>query len=79
MQTTEMEQDQTFLHGTYSNLTSFFIGHNILKYFNDFYDWHLSISSQKKKHKQVKRNKNTRDMCKSDNIFPYLQRSTLFK
>ena len=24
-----------------------FIGHKILKYFNDFYNWHFSISSQK--------------------------------
>ena len=32
---------------TYSNLTSSFIGHTILKYFNGFYDWHLSISLQK--------------------------------
>ena len=24
-----------------------FIGHKILKYFNDFYNWHVSISSQK--------------------------------
>ena len=33
-------------HGTYPNLTSFFIGSKILKYFNDFYNWHLSISLQ---------------------------------
>ena len=32
---------------TYSNLTSFFIVHTILKYFNDFYNWYLSISLQK--------------------------------
>ena len=25
-------------HGTYFNLTSFFVGRKILKYFNDFYD-----------------------------------------
>ena len=24
-----------------------FIGHKILKYFNDFYNWHFSISMQK--------------------------------
>ena len=29
------------------NLTLFFIGRKILKYFNDFYNWHLSISFQK--------------------------------
>ena len=32
------ETKQTFFHETYSNLTSFLIGHKILKYFNDFYD-----------------------------------------
>ena len=32
--------------GIYSNLTSFFICHKILKYFNDFYNWHLSILLQ---------------------------------
>ena len=31
-------------HRTHSNLTSFLIGQKILKYFNDFYNWHLSIS-----------------------------------
>ena len=41
------EINQTFFHGTYSNLTLFFIGHKILKYFNDFYNWHFSISLQK--------------------------------
>ena len=30
-----------------SNLTSFFIGLKILKYFNDSYDWHLSVSLEK--------------------------------
>ena len=33
----------------------------------------------KSKHNQVKWNKITQDMCKSDSIFPYLQSSTLFK
>ena len=33
-----MKQNQTFFHEIYSNLTSFLIGHKILKYFNDFYD-----------------------------------------
>ena len=28
-------------HGTYSNLTSFFIGRKILKYFDEFHDWYL--------------------------------------
>ena len=31
------------------------------------------------KHKKVKRNKITREMCKFDSIFPYLQSSTLYK
>ena len=43
----EMKQNQTFFHGTYSNLTSFFIGGKILKYFNDFYNWHFPILLQK--------------------------------
>ena len=33
----------------------------------------------KSEHNQVKRNKITSDMCKSDSIFLYLQGSTLFK
>ena len=43
----EPKQNQTFFHRTYLNMTSFFIGHNILKSFNDFYNWHLSVSLQK--------------------------------
>ena len=92
-QTMEKKQNQTFFHGTYSNLTLFlskhikvfqwlskltflnfmtkmnpnngnetksdifprdifksdivFIGRKILKYFNEFYYWHFSISLQK--------------------------------
>ena len=42
----EMKQNCTFFHGAYSNLTSFFIGHKILKYFIDFYNWHMAISLQ---------------------------------
>ena len=33
----------------------------------------------KSEHKQVKQNKITRDMCKSDSAFPYLKCSALFK
>ena len=33
----------------------------------------------KSEHNQVKWNKITRDMCKADSIFPYLQGSMLFK
>ena len=36
-------------------------------------------SHRKSEHNQVKWNKKTRDMSKSDSIFPYLQSSTLFK
>ena len=38
-----IEIKSVIFRGTYSNLTSFFIRHKILKNFNDFYDWHLSI------------------------------------
>ena len=63
---------------TYSNLTLFFIGHKIIKCFNDFYNWHLSISLQKWT-KQLKWNKIKWYVCNSDSTFPYLQNSTLFK
>ena len=43
----ETKQNQTFFHESYSNLISFFIGHKILKCFNNFYNWHLSILVQK--------------------------------
>ena len=43
----EMNQNQTFFYETYSNLTFFFIGRKILKYFNDFYNLHFSILSRK--------------------------------
>ena len=42
----EIKQNQTICYGTCLNLTSFLIGHKILKYFNDYYNWHLSISLQ---------------------------------
>ena len=35
-QTMDVKQNQIYFHGTYSNLTLFFIGHKILKYSNDF-------------------------------------------
>ena len=41
------ETKPDIFHGAYSNLISFFIGHKILKYFNDFYNWYLSTSLQK--------------------------------
>ena len=53
----EMKQNKTFFHETYSNLTSFFIGHKTLKYFSDSYFRHISISLQKlAQASQVKRN-----------------------
>ena len=33
-----MKKNQTFFHGTYSDLALFFIGRKIPKYLNDFYD-----------------------------------------
>ena len=42
-----MKQNQTFFYETYSNLTSFFISRKILKYFNDFQNWHILILLQK--------------------------------
>ena len=41
------KKNQTLFYGTYPNLTSFFIDCKILKYFNDFNNWHLSVSSPK--------------------------------
>ena len=43
----ETKQNQTHFHESYSNLIPFFIGHKILKCFNNFYNWHLSILVQK--------------------------------
>ena len=40
------ETKSDIFHGTCSNLTSSFIDHKILKDFNDFYNWDLSISFQ---------------------------------
>ena len=40
------ETNHTFFHGTYSSLTKFFICYKMLKYFNDFYNWHFSIPWQ---------------------------------
>ena len=43
----ENEAKSDIFHRKNSNLTSFFIGRKILKYFNVFYNCHLLISSQK--------------------------------
>ena len=65
-----------YFHGSYSNLISFFIGHRILQYCNDFHSWHLSISLQKWAQTKIKIKW---DICKSVNIFPDLQNNMLFK
>ena len=44
----ENETKSDIFHGTYSNLTSFYIGHKMLKYFKDFYSWNFSILLQKR-------------------------------
>ena len=60
-----------FFHETYSNLTSFFIGHKIWNYFNEFYNRHFFQFHCKSEYKQVTWNKIKQDMRKSDSIFPY--------
>ena len=35
----ENKTETDIFHGTYSNLTLFFIGREILKYFNDLCNW----------------------------------------
>ena len=44
---TGIETQLDIFYGTYSNLTSFFIDHKILIYFDDLRNWYLSISLQK--------------------------------
>ena len=46
-QSKRSETKSDIFHGTFSKLAPFFIGHKLRKYFNDFYNWHLSISLQK--------------------------------
>ena len=53
-----------------------FIGHKILKYFNEFHNWHFSVSLQKWAQTKIKIKQY---MCKSVNTFPCLQSRTLFK
>ena len=64
-----LKQNQTFFRGTYSNLTLFFIGCKILKNISMTFIIGTSQSHCKSEHNQVKRNKMTRDMCKSGIIF----------
>ena len=42
-----VKQNQTFFHGTYSDLMLLFTGRKILKYVNGFCNWHFSIWLQK--------------------------------
>ena len=72
-----MKQNQTFFHGTYSNLTSFFIGWKILKYFNDLHNWHHLNHCKRAEISEMKLNQMER--LQIWQYFPYLQRSTLFK
>ena len=44
METMEMKQNQTFSHGTYSNLTAFLTRRKVLIFFNDSYYQDFSIS-----------------------------------
>ena len=41
------ETKSDIFHGAHSNLMSFFIGRKILKFFNEFFNWYLSVSLQK--------------------------------
>ena len=43
----ENETKPDIFYEAYSNMTSLFTDSKILKYFNDFYNWHLSILLQK--------------------------------
>ena len=66
------ETKSDIFHGTYSNLASFFIGRKILKYFNDFFNWHFCEHKEVSKHKEIKGNK-------INFLQNYLQSSGLFK
>ena len=77
-QAMKMKQNQTFFQASYSNLTLFSL---VLKYYDisitfiiDIFQFHCKIE-----HNQVKWNKITWDLCKSDSIFFYLQSSKLLK
>ena len=67
----ENETKPDIFYEAYSNMTSLFTDSKILKYFNDFYNWHLSILLQKWAQKSKVKNIKLY-MCKSDSIFPYL-------
>ena len=41
------ETKSNIFHGTYSNLTSFFIVAKVQNCFNEFFNWHLSMLLQK--------------------------------
>ena len=63
---------EAHFHGTYSNLTYFFISCKILKYFSALYNLHLLILLQKWVQTSKVKKKIKQHMCKSDSIFPYL-------
>ena len=67
-QTIEIKQNQTVFHGIYSNLVLLFIGRKMLKYSMTFIIGTFQ-SQCKSEHNQIKWNKITRDMCKTDSIF----------
>ena len=69
------ETKSDIFHWTYSSLASFFIGRKILTHFNAFYIWHFFQIHCKSEHKQVTWNRTKQYICKSNNIFPYLQSS----
>ena len=43
------ETKSDIFHGAYSNMTSFFVGPKILKYFNDFFSSKMSYNSSEGK------------------------------
>ena len=74
----EIKQNQKFLHGICSNLTSFLLVPKYLNSLLTFIIGNFQFYCQSE-HKQVKRNKITPEMSKCDSNFPYLQSSALFK
>ena len=64
----ERKQNQTFFHGTYSNLTLYLF----LSKYIEVFQWLIIGTFQshcKCEHNQIKSNKIAQDMCKSDSIF----------
>ena len=72
-----MEQNRILFHETFKSDIIFRWSQDV-KYFNDFYNWHLSVLLQKwLQTSKVKWNE-TR-WSKSNSIFPYLKWGSLFK